>query len=157
MQLCHSLTHWPAYQPLELPLSILSNQDSFQEWAKSTSSTSWIRMKKKAPPEPTTNHAGTTEIHRSFNYTSMMIITTLCILDVMIWVTKCLQFKILTVGKRPIWNVKGTDCNCHQSSKLKEPKSENKQVMANYTIEYTSTYRQLSCNKVTSKSYNVQS
>lgn len=43
----------PAYQQRELPSSIFSTQDSFHEWAKSMSRTSWIRMKQKAPAMPT--------------------------------------------------------------------------------------------------------
>lgn len=43
---------------------------------------------------------------------------------VMIWVSERIKYNVLTVGERPIWNVKGTGCHCHQDTKLKEPKSK---------------------------------
>lgn len=49
----------PAYQHLGFPSSIRFTHDSLQEWAKSTSSTSWMRMNKKAPAMPTMNQART--------------------------------------------------------------------------------------------------
>lgn len=37
------------------------------------------------------------------------------------------QFEDLTVGKRSVRDVEGTDCDSHQSSNLEEPKPESKQ------------------------------
>lgn len=74
------------------------------------------------------------------------ILSELCILGVMIWVTKNFKYKVLTVGKRPIWNVKGTDCECHQGSKLEEPKSENKLLTAHYTVHKHTYKHRHTCN-----------
>ena len=74
-------------------------------------------MKQKAPPEPTTNHAAT-DTHGSVGYSSVMRYHNSVYVG-------C-EHEVLTVGKRPLWNVKGTDCDQHQGRKLKEPKSENK-------------------------------
>lgn len=56
-QILYRLRFLPAYQHLEFPSSIFSTQLSFQEWAKSTSRTNWIRMKQKAPETPIQNQA----------------------------------------------------------------------------------------------------
>lgn len=56
-QTLYRLRFLPAYQHLEFPSSIFSTQLSFQEWAKSTSRTNWIRMKQKAPETPIQNQA----------------------------------------------------------------------------------------------------
>jgi len=89
--LCHSLSHWPPYQHRALPVSILATQDSFQEWAKSTSSTSWIRMKQKAPKQPTMNHAATTNAQ----FIRLLIcraVLQLCALNVKIWDAKTVKY-----------------------------------------------------------------
>lgn len=57
MALIGEFRYLPAYQHLGFPSSIRLTHDSFQEWAKSTNSTSWMRMNKKAPTMPTINQA----------------------------------------------------------------------------------------------------
>lgn len=44
-----------------------------------------------------------------------------------------IKYEGLTVGKRPVGDVEGTDCDRHQGSKLKEPKPENKLFMHHYS------------------------
>lgn len=57
MALTGKFRYLPAYQNLGFPSSIRFTHDSFKEWAKSTNSTSWIRMNRKAPHMPITNQA----------------------------------------------------------------------------------------------------
>lgn len=53
-----------------------------------------------------------TEPHRSFSSSSVIH-------------SHVLKNKGLTVGERPIWNIKGTNSTSHQGNKLIEPVSEN--------------------------------
>jgi len=80
----------------------------------------------KSPPrahhKPRCNHR-----HTAHSVTPL-VLQQLCILEVILNVEK----EILTVGERPIWNIKGANCNCHQGSKLKEPESDHR-VGCTYT------------------------